>query len=323
MFSTRTRLLERTMGMLVGTDGLEAAVRSPASGNVCFFSQKHPGRGAVYSVRPPVKEISMIPWSASRVGKRVSLLGVLAVSVWLLTCTPANGQAATVPAPSAAPTKTTIQATQKRLLALGYQPGVADGVMGAKAIAALKKFQSNHSLPVTGQLDRKTLDALDAVTPAPTSTAPPVNAQGAEVSDGFTVRVQGSRQLSQFADETAGGSWGSNGIEPVERRPQSGKIFLAVQLAVQNSGGTTSMTRDQVSLRPPSSAQGSESYVPFYWQRLLGGDVAESSNTIEISSETVLNIVVEVPDLNPEKLILWFGGHSRGSLESLGLTGNQ
>jgi peptidoglycan hydrolase-like protein with peptidoglycan-binding domain len=104
----------------------------------------------------------MILWSASSLGKRVSLLGVLAVSVWLLTGTPANGQAATAPATSTAAAKKTIQGAQERLLALGYQPGAADGVMGAKAIAALKKFQSDHSLPVTGQLDRKTLDALNA-----------------------------------------------------------------------------------------------------------------------------------------------------------------
>jgi hypothetical protein len=104
----------------------------------------------------------MILWSASSIGKRVSLLGVLVVSVWLLTGTPANGQAATTAATSTAPTKTTIQAAQKHLLALGYQPGTADGVMGTKAIAAVKKFQADRSLPVTGQLDRKTLDALNA-----------------------------------------------------------------------------------------------------------------------------------------------------------------
>jgi peptidoglycan hydrolase-like protein with peptidoglycan-binding domain len=63
-------------------------------------------------------------------------------------------------------TKKIIQGAQERLLALGYQPGAADGVMGAKAIAALKKFQSDHSVAVTGQLDRKTLDALGVASPA-------------------------------------------------------------------------------------------------------------------------------------------------------------
>jgi hypothetical protein len=58
--------------------------------------------------------------------------------------------------------KKTIQSAQERLLALGYQPGAADGAMGARAIAALKEFQTDHNLPVTGQLDQKTLDALSA-----------------------------------------------------------------------------------------------------------------------------------------------------------------
>jgi len=110
----------------------------------------------------------MILWSASSIGKRVSLLGVLAVSVWLLTGTPADGQATTAPATSAAAAKKTIQLAQDRLLALGYLFGTADGVMGEKTTAALKNFQSAHGLPVTGQLDRKTLAALDAPPPAPT-----------------------------------------------------------------------------------------------------------------------------------------------------------
>jgi hypothetical protein len=97
----------------------------------------------------PDKEIFMILWSVSSIGKRVSFLGVMALLVWLQAATPAYGQAATAPAASTAPAKKTIQAAQERLLALGYQPGSADGVMGARAIAALKKFQSDRGLPVT------------------------------------------------------------------------------------------------------------------------------------------------------------------------------
>jgi peptidoglycan hydrolase-like protein with peptidoglycan-binding domain len=73
-----------------------------------------------------------------------------------------QGQPTTAPATTTTATaaKKIVQGAQERLQALGYQPGSADGVMGTKAVAALKKFQSDHSLPVTGQLDRKTLDAL-------------------------------------------------------------------------------------------------------------------------------------------------------------------
>jgi len=74
----------------------------------------------------------------------------------------AQGQPTATTAASTPAAKKTIQGAQERLLALGYQPGVADGVMGAKAIAALKKFQADHSLPVTGLLDTNTLEALNA-----------------------------------------------------------------------------------------------------------------------------------------------------------------
>jgi hypothetical protein len=57
--------------------------------------------------------------------------------------------------------KKVIQQAQQRLQALGYQVGTADGAVGAKTLAALKKFQTDHRLPVTGTLDQTTLDALD------------------------------------------------------------------------------------------------------------------------------------------------------------------
>ncbi len=62
----------------------------------------------------------------------------------------------------AAPTKQAVHKAQQQLLLLGYAPGQTDGSMGSKTIAALKKFQADHALPVTGSLDQKTLDALNA-----------------------------------------------------------------------------------------------------------------------------------------------------------------
>ncbi len=58
--------------------------------------------------------------------------------------------------------RTVVQQAQQRLRALGYDPGAADGAVGPKTIAALKKFQSDHGQPVSGALDQKTLEALRA-----------------------------------------------------------------------------------------------------------------------------------------------------------------
>jgi hypothetical protein len=69
-------------------------------------------------------------------------------------------------AQSSVTTKKAIQEAQQRLQVLGYEPGSADGSMGARTIAALKKFQSDHGLAVTGGLDQKTLAALASTSPA-------------------------------------------------------------------------------------------------------------------------------------------------------------
>jgi len=91
----------------------------------------------------------------------VYLVGV--ASLWTCSASAQVG-ASTQPPPAAAAlsatTRKVVQEAQQRLQILGYEPGTPDGVMGSRSIAALKKFQSDHGLPVTGALDRKTLDSL-------------------------------------------------------------------------------------------------------------------------------------------------------------------
>jgi uncharacterized protein len=53
-----------------------------------------------------------------------------------------------------------IAQAQQRLQALGYHPGPVDGKIGAKTIAAVKKFQQDHQLPATGKLDAATRKKL-------------------------------------------------------------------------------------------------------------------------------------------------------------------
>jgi peptidoglycan hydrolase-like protein with peptidoglycan-binding domain len=49
---------------------------------------------------------------------------------------------------------------QKRLSELGYDPGPADGVWGAKSRKALKAFQTAEGLEATGELDEQTCKKL-------------------------------------------------------------------------------------------------------------------------------------------------------------------
>jgi hypothetical protein len=49
---------------------------------------------------------------------------------------------------------------QKRLTELGYKPGPVDGKPGPRTTNALRKFQHDHKLAVTGTLDEETIRAL-------------------------------------------------------------------------------------------------------------------------------------------------------------------
>jgi Putative peptidoglycan binding domain len=55
---------------------------------------------------------------------------------------------------------------QQRLVELGYDAGAADGLLGPKTGAALRAFQSDRGLPVTGRPDDTTLRALFANVPS-------------------------------------------------------------------------------------------------------------------------------------------------------------
>lgn len=49
---------------------------------------------------------------------------------------------------------------QSRLTSHGYTPGPIDGVIGRNTYAAIRRFQKSRSIPVTGQADKATIDAL-------------------------------------------------------------------------------------------------------------------------------------------------------------------
>jgi photosystem II stability/assembly factor-like uncharacterized protein len=49
---------------------------------------------------------------------------------------------------------------QQALIAAGYDPGPADGAAGTQTVTAIRKFQADKSIPVSGKLDDATLSAL-------------------------------------------------------------------------------------------------------------------------------------------------------------------
>jgi peptidoglycan hydrolase-like protein with peptidoglycan-binding domain len=69
-----------------------------------------------------------------------------------------------------APTKDQIKRVQERLKDSGLDPGPFDGAIGRQTEAALRVYQQQQGLPLSGQLDDATLQALlpDAVLEAQT-----------------------------------------------------------------------------------------------------------------------------------------------------------
>jgi peptidoglycan hydrolase-like protein with peptidoglycan-binding domain len=49
-----------------------------------------------------------------------------------------------------------------RLEELGYDPGPIDGIIGEKTAHAIKQFQHDNDLLVTGKLDEKTIEKLSS-----------------------------------------------------------------------------------------------------------------------------------------------------------------
>jgi peptidoglycan hydrolase-like protein with peptidoglycan-binding domain len=65
-----------------------------------------------------------------------------------------------------------VTAIQQALIDIGYNMPVygADGGYGKETVAAVKRFQRDFGLPMTGRVDRRTLEALGRVAPPPGKT---------------------------------------------------------------------------------------------------------------------------------------------------------
>ncbi|MHA1941808.1 MAG: peptidoglycan-binding domain-containing protein [Candidatus Hodarchaeales archaeon] len=59
--------------------------------------------------------------------------------------------------------KATVFKTQKKLQELGYNPGPLDGIWGKRTESALKRFQHDNSLAMTGKLDSITKEKLGII----------------------------------------------------------------------------------------------------------------------------------------------------------------
>lgn len=99
-------------------------------------------------------------------------------------------------------TNATVKSVQLALIEKGYRPGPADGLMGKKTKNALKQFQRDNQLPVTGSIDLKTKNLLlsSSITPKPQPKHQPkteTTAPGVETSEQYVVKAVTELKASQ------------------------------------------------------------------------------------------------------------------------------
>ena len=118
----------------------------------------------------------------------------------------------------------TVRDVQQALQNKGYDVGAVDGVMGPRTQSALREFQQQQGLPRSGQLDERTMSALDVRASAAGSrsgtmgsTAPSGDRTGAGTSG--TSAAGGSPAPSAG---TSGGTTGAGGTTSDRSSPPTG-----------------------------------------------------------------------------------------------------
>jgi hypothetical protein len=83
-----------------------------------------------------------------------------------------------------------VRSLQHSLQKQGVNPGPIDGIMGARTKQALREFQQEKGLGVTGQLNKQTMDALQLEVEEPMAVAP-----GFGIGQELRVEQQGALQV--------------------------------------------------------------------------------------------------------------------------------
>jgi peptidoglycan hydrolase-like protein with peptidoglycan-binding domain len=135
-----------------------------------------PPRLITYSILQDSRDANSI-YLGTNLGVYLSLdRGTSWAPVWSATkpiAAPSKGKkksAASRPTAVAAKPSDSVRRAQQALNAGGYKVGVADGHAGPQTLTALKKYQTDRHLPVSGKFDEVTLKSL-GITAVPDSTA--------------------------------------------------------------------------------------------------------------------------------------------------------
>ncbi len=104
----------------------------------------------------------------------------------------------------------TVVEVQQLLAALGYEPGIVDGLFGARTRSAIEAFQSENGLAVTGEINDDLVTALRAASPEPAGEAAAPRNEGNQI-----LAVQTALNLIGYGPVAADGEMTNETAEAV------------------------------------------------------------------------------------------------------------
>jgi peptidoglycan hydrolase-like protein with peptidoglycan-binding domain len=142
-----------------------------------------------------------------------------------------------------------VQAVQARLRDAGEYHGAVDGVWGPDSVSALQRFQADHQLQTTGQLNQATATALnlDAVTLLGVQQASVPPAPSPDTLAPSSVRtIQDRLTRLGFYKGSVDGVWGQSTQTSIQRFQQN--------RGLQPNGQLNGQTLDAMGVPPDSVA---------------------------------------------------------------------
>ncbi|HEX5876469.1 MAG TPA: YCF48-related protein [Pyrinomonadaceae bacterium] len=175
-----------------------------------------PSRLITYAILQDTRDANVI-YLGTNLGIYRSLdRGISWAPVWAVEKKKATGKKAARPAPAPRRRATAVKnddsvlRAQEALIAAGYHLGEPDGKAGPSTTAAVKKFQGDRHLPVTGKLDAITLAALGIGKSSGGATeAEPVNAILADAVNALVYTVDPETQEPAILAATNSGLYRS------------------------------------------------------------------------------------------------------------------
>lgn len=133
----------------------------------------------------------------------------------------------------------------------------------------------------------------------------------------LSVSILESAQLDEIRFPTGDIRMRGESFEPIynTEKPAEGNIYLSLKLKLTSAGEEFVLDKEEVMF-----ASADSNYTPFTWFEDLGL-IVRRGERINIDAETTINLTVEVPSDQVERLHLVVMGEDIGSLADLGMRG--